>query len=150
MSLRTQNRQTRNYILEIKTVKKLNITSQTPTGEENNLEASDLELISNLSSSTEMDLDRKEPNLRRSKRLRKTYPIIRLNNPLPSFPCPIEFPVSHAFSCTFYTQFFLSFSVLSSAVFIHHKHTRAPSDSKATCRWCLDAASWWRVRSHSN
>ena len=46
---------------------------------------SDLELASNLSSSTEIDKElenTQETNLRRSKRLTKTNPIIRLNNPV--------------------------------------------------------------------
>ena len=42
---------------------------------------SDLELASNLSSSTEIDTEEKEP-VRRSKRLTKTNPIIRHNNPI--------------------------------------------------------------------
>ena len=46
-----------------------------------NLENSDLELASNLSSSTEIDTEEKEP-VRRSKRLTKTNPIIRYNNPI--------------------------------------------------------------------
>ena len=54
--------------------------------EKNNLETetSDLELISNLSSSTEIEQETKEHNLRRSKRLTKTNPIIRFNNPITS------------------------------------------------------------------
>ena len=54
--------------------------------EKNNLETetSDLELISNLSSSTEIKQETKEHNLRRSKRLTKTNPIIRFNNPITS------------------------------------------------------------------
>ena len=44
-------------------------------------ENSDLELASNLSSSTEYDTEEKEP-IRRSKRLPKTNPIIRYNNPI--------------------------------------------------------------------
>ena len=44
-------------------------------------ENSDLELASNLSSSTEIDTEEKEP-VRRSKRLTKTNPIIRYNNPI--------------------------------------------------------------------
>ena len=42
-----------------------------------------MELLSNLSSSTEIEQDTKERNLRRSKRLTKTNPIVRLNNPAP-------------------------------------------------------------------
>ena len=60
-------------------------------GEEDNVEnsyneqdTSELELLSNLSSSTEIEQETKEHNLRRSKRLTKTNPIIRLNNPVPS------------------------------------------------------------------
>ena len=60
-------------------------------GEEDNIEknyfeeeTSELELLNNLSSSTEIEQDTKEHNLRRSKRLTKTNPIVRLNNPLPS------------------------------------------------------------------
>ena len=49
--------------------------------EEDHLENSELEL---LSSSTEIEQEPKEHNLRRSKRLTKTNPIIRLNNPVPS------------------------------------------------------------------
>ena len=52
--------------------------------EEDELENSELELLSNLSSSTEIEKETKEHNLRRSKRLTKTNPIIRLNNPVPS------------------------------------------------------------------
>ena len=52
--------------------------------EEDELENSELELLSNLSSSTEIGKKTKEHNLRRSKRLTKTNPIIRLNNPVPS------------------------------------------------------------------
>ena len=46
---------------------------------------SDLELASNLSSSTENEKEIEnveETNLRRSKRLTKTNPIVRLNNPI--------------------------------------------------------------------
>ena len=49
------------------------------------IEESDLELASNLSSSTEIEKDlekTEENNLRRSKRLTKTNPIVRLNNPV--------------------------------------------------------------------
>ena len=46
-----------------------------------NLENSELELASNLSSSTEIETEEKEP-VRRSKRLTKTNPIIRYNNPI--------------------------------------------------------------------
>ena len=52
---------------------------------ENKLDISELELASNLSSSieTENDLEQLEnTNLRRSKRLTKTNPIVRLNNPV--------------------------------------------------------------------
>ena len=52
--------------------------------EEDELENSELEMLSNLSSSTEIELETKEHNLRRSKRLDKTNPIFRLNNPVPS------------------------------------------------------------------
>ena len=45
---------------------------------------SELELLSNLSSSTEIEQETKEHNLRRSKRLTKTNPIVRRNNPVPS------------------------------------------------------------------
>ena len=48
---------------------------------EDNFENSDLDLASNLSSSTEIDMEEKEP-IRRSKRLTKTNPIIRYNNPI--------------------------------------------------------------------
>ena len=44
-------------------------------------ENSDLDLASNLSSSTQIDMEEKEP-IRRSKRLTKTNPIIRYNNPI--------------------------------------------------------------------
>ena len=47
-------------------------------------ENSELELLSNLSSSTGKEQGTKERNLRRSKRLTKTNPIVRLNNPIPS------------------------------------------------------------------
>ena len=52
----------------------------------NNLEAetSDLGLISNLSSSTEVKQETIERNLRRSNRLTKTNPIVILKNPVPS------------------------------------------------------------------
>ena len=46
-----------------------------------NLENSELELASNLSSSTEIETEEKEP-VRRSKRLTKTNPIIRYINPI--------------------------------------------------------------------
>ena len=52
--------------------------------EEDELENSELELLSNLSSSTGIEQETKEHNLRRSKRLTKTNPIIILNNPVPS------------------------------------------------------------------
>ena len=52
--------------------------------EEQELETSELELLSNLISSTEIEQETKEHNLRRSKRLTKTNPISRLNNPVPS------------------------------------------------------------------
>ena len=48
---------------------------------EDNFENSDLDLVSILSSSTEIDKEEKEP-IRRSKRLTKTNPIIRYNNPI--------------------------------------------------------------------
>ena len=54
-------------------------------GKVSNTIDSDLELASNLSSSTEIDdnLEKaQETNLRRSKRLTKTNPVIRLNNPV--------------------------------------------------------------------
>ena len=47
-------------------------------------EPSDQELLSNLSSSTEIEPETKEHNLRRSKQLTKTNPIVRLNNPVSS------------------------------------------------------------------
>ena len=47
-------------------------------------ETSDLELLNNISSSTEIEQDTKEHNLRRSKRLTKNNPIVRLINPVPS------------------------------------------------------------------
>ena len=50
--------------------------------EEDELENSELELLSNLSSSTEIEQETKEHNLRRSKRLTESNPIIRLNNPV--------------------------------------------------------------------
>ena len=52
---------------------------------ENKLDTSELELVSNLSSSTEIENDLEQlenTNLRRSKRLTKTNSIIRLNNPV--------------------------------------------------------------------
>ena len=52
-----------------------------PTTIEDNLENSDLDLASNLSSSTEIETEEKEP-IRRSKRLTKTNPIVRYNNPV--------------------------------------------------------------------
>ena len=51
---------------------------------ENTLETTELELLSNLRSSTELEQNTKEKNLRRSKRLTKTNPIVRLINPVPS------------------------------------------------------------------
>ena len=45
-------------------------------------ETSELEPLSNLSSSTEREQDTKAINLHRSKRLTETNPIIRLNNPV--------------------------------------------------------------------
>ena len=62
-----------------------NLTSFPKTGEENNFENSELDLISNLSSSTELEADIKheeEKTVRRSKRLTKTNPIVRYNNPV--------------------------------------------------------------------
>ena len=62
-----------------------NLTSFPHTGEENNFENSELDLVSNLSSSTELEADIKheeEKTVRRSKRLTKTNPIIRYNNPI--------------------------------------------------------------------
>ena len=52
---------------------------------ENKLDLSELELASNLSSRTEIEKDIEQlenANLRRSKRLTKTNPIVRLNNPV--------------------------------------------------------------------
>ena len=52
---------------------------------ENKLDISELELASNLSSSTEIENDLEQlenTNLRRSKRLTKTNPIVRINNPV--------------------------------------------------------------------
>ena len=52
---------------------------------ENKLDISELELASNLRSSTEIENDLEQlenTNLRRSKRLTKTNPIVRLNNPV--------------------------------------------------------------------
>ena len=52
---------------------------------ENKLDTSELELVSNLSSSTEIENDLEQlenTNLRRSKRLTRTNPIVRLNNPV--------------------------------------------------------------------
>ena len=54
------------------------------TNLEDNLETSDLELASNLSSSTEIEADiisEEEKSVRRSKRLTKINPIVRHNNP---------------------------------------------------------------------
>ena len=51
----------------------------------NELVLSELELASNLSSSTEIEKDTEQlenDNLRRSKRITKTNPIVRLNNPI--------------------------------------------------------------------
>ena len=62
-----------------------NLTSFPKTGEENNFENSELDLISNLSSSTELEADIKheeEKTVRRSKKLTKTNPIVRYNNPV--------------------------------------------------------------------
>ena len=47
-------------------------------------ETSELDLLSNLSSSTEIEQETKEHNLRRSKRVTKTNPIVRPKNPVPS------------------------------------------------------------------
>ena len=52
-----------------------------PSTFEDNLENSELDLASNLSSSTEIETEEKEP-IRRSKRLTKTNPIVRYNNPI--------------------------------------------------------------------
>ena len=52
---------------------------------ENKLDTSELELVSNLSSSTEIENDLEQlenTNLRRSKRLTKTNPIVSINNPV--------------------------------------------------------------------
>ena len=62
-----------------------NLTSFPKTGEENNFENSEIDLASNLSSSTELEADIKheeEKTIRRSKRLTKTNPIVRFNNPI--------------------------------------------------------------------
>ena len=62
-----------------------NLISFPNTGEENNFENSELDLVSNLSSSTELEADIKheeEKTVRRSKRLTRTNPIIRYNNPI--------------------------------------------------------------------
>ena len=63
-------------------------TSKRGKGEKEELEEldenSELEFLSNLTSSTEIEQETKEHNLRSSKRLTKTNPIIRLNNPVPS------------------------------------------------------------------
>ena len=48
---------------------------------EDNFENSDLDLACNLSSSTEIHTEEKDP-IRRSKRLTKTNPFIRCNNPI--------------------------------------------------------------------
>ena len=63
-----------------------NMINSPKRGEEvkDELENSELELLSNLSSSTEIEQETKEHNLRRSKRLTKTNPIDRLDNPQPS------------------------------------------------------------------
>ena len=45
-------------------------------------ETSELEILSNLSSSTEIEQDTKEHILRRSKLFTKTNPIVKLNNPV--------------------------------------------------------------------
>ena len=61
-----------------------NLTSF-PNAEENNFENSELNLASNLSCSTELEADiqhEEEKIVRRSKRLTKTNPIIRYNNPI--------------------------------------------------------------------
>ena len=55
------------------------------TNPKDNLEISDLELASNLSSSTEIEADiitEEEKSVRRSKRLTKTNPTVRYNNPV--------------------------------------------------------------------
>ena len=59
-----------------------NFENTTYGGEEDNkknskAEISELELISNLSSSTEIEQETKNQNLHRSKRLSKTNPIVR-------------------------------------------------------------------------
>ena len=59
-----------------------------PITTENNLETSEFELASNLSSSTEIETDIKteEKTIRRSKRLTKTNPIVSYNNPFDMIP----------------------------------------------------------------
>ena len=52
-----------------------------PSTFEDNLENSELDLASNLSSSTEIETEENEP-IRRSKRLIKTNPVLRYNNPI--------------------------------------------------------------------
>ena len=62
-----------------------NLTSFPKTGEENNFENSELDVASNLSSSTKLEADNKhgeEKTIRRSKSLTKTNPIIRYNIPI--------------------------------------------------------------------
>ena len=61
------------------------VTFYTIEKTENKLDMSELELASNSSSSTEIENDVEQlenTNLRRSKRLTKTNPIVRLNNPI--------------------------------------------------------------------
>ena len=48
------------------------------------LAKSEVKILSTLSSSTEIEQETKQHNLRRFKRITKTNPIVRLNNPVPS------------------------------------------------------------------
>ena len=89
MPLKTLIWQTQSYILETITLRYFKITINTPIRWEEEEEIkqiddnSELELLSNLSSSTEIEEETKEHNLRRSKGLTKTNPIFRrLNNPV--------------------------------------------------------------------
>ena len=69
------------------TVRYLKITTKAPTKGKNSIEKnenSESDQLSNLSSSTEIEQDTKEHNLRRSKRATKTNLIVRPNNTVPS------------------------------------------------------------------
>ena len=85
MLLRTLDKRTMKFLSEMITVRCLKILLLFLKRGKNNFGNSELDLASNLSSSTELEADIKheeEKPIRRSKRLTKTNPIVRYNNPI--------------------------------------------------------------------